>query len=123
MSLGHSEVTLDLLSDVAASFCRRDVERVRTLRDSGETLHRDMWRRLADNGWFTVLVPESLGGAGLGLDAVAIIARRLGYGAFPEPFVAAGVLAPLVLAGAGDEQLLAPVLAGDTVIGVGWRPG
>ena len=121
MTTGHSEVTLDLLADVAVAFCKRDADRVRSLRDSGSRLDRDMWRRIADNGWLTILVPEALGGAGIGVDAVAIIARALGRGAFPEPFVAGGVLAPVVLSAAGDEERLAPVLDGSSVVGVCWE--
>jgi alkylation response protein AidB-like acyl-CoA dehydrogenase len=124
MTTGHSEVTLDLLADVAVAFCKRDADRVRSLRDSGAQLDREMWRRIADNGWLTILVPERLGGAEIGLDAVAIIARRLGYGAFPEPFVAAGVLAPVVLSAALDaaaEDRLEPVLDGRSVVGICWE--
>jgi alkylation response protein AidB-like acyl-CoA dehydrogenase len=126
MTTGHSEVTLDLLADVAVAFCKRDPDRVRAVRDSDAGLDREMWRRIADNGWLTILVPEQLGGAGIGLDAVAIIARQLGYGAFPEPFVAAGVLAPLLLSAAADqgaEQRLAPVLDGSFLVGVAWDGG
>jgi alkylation response protein AidB-like acyl-CoA dehydrogenase len=115
--------TLDLLGDVAAAFCKRDPDRVRSLRDAGAQLDREMWRRIAENGWLTILVPEELGGAGIGLDAVAVIARSLGYGAFPEPFVAAGVLAPLVLSAADDQDRLAPVLDGSSVVGVCWEGG
>jgi alkylation response protein AidB-like acyl-CoA dehydrogenase len=115
------ETTLDLLADVAAAFCKRDPERVRGLRDAGGEVDREMWGRIAENGWLTILVPEELGGAGLALDAVAIVARRLGSGAFPEPFAAAGVLAPLVLSAAGDEERLAPVLDGSSIVGVCWQ--
>ena len=126
MTTGHSEVTLDLLADVAVAFCKRDPDRVRALRDAGTPIDRDMWGRIGDNGWLTILVPEELGGAGIGVDAVAIIARQLGYGAFPEPFVAAGVLAPLVLSAVRDDRAaerLAPVLDGSSVVGVAWDTG
>jgi len=112
--------SLDLLADVAGSFCARDAERVRAWRDAGGLLDREMWRRIADNGWLTILVPEDLGGAGLGMDAVAIVSRALGYGCFPEPFAAAGVLTPTALAAGGDPERLAPILAGERVTGVAW---
>ncbi|HEV3053201.1 MAG TPA: acyl-CoA dehydrogenase family protein, partial [Solirubrobacteraceae bacterium] len=126
MTTGHSEVTLDLLADVAVAFCKRDADRVRSLRDSGAQLDRGMWRRIADNGWLTILVPERLGGAGIGVDAVAIIARALGYGAFPEPFVAAGVLPGVVLSAAGDgaaEERMSSMLDGSSVVGICWEGG
>jgi alkylation response protein AidB-like acyl-CoA dehydrogenase len=104
--------TLDLLSDVAASFARRDGDRVRAARGS---VDRDMWRRFGDNGWLGILVDTDLG-----LDAVVIVARALGRGAFHEPFVAGGVLAPLLVA--DEPELLAAVLSGEQLVGVGWQP-
>jgi alkylation response protein AidB-like acyl-CoA dehydrogenase len=121
-SLVQDDSTLELIADVAASFAVRDAPRVRDLRDAGGQIDRAMWRRLAENGWLGALVPEELGGAGLSIDAVAIVARRLGFGAFPEPFVAAGVLAPLLLAAAhANGDRLASVLAGEQIVGVGWQ--
>jgi hypothetical protein len=51
MATDQTEVTLELLADVARSFCARDAERVRSLRDAGAWLDTEMWRRIADNGW------------------------------------------------------------------------
>jgi 3-oxochol-4-en-24-oyl-CoA dehydrogenase len=116
--------TLALIADVAAAFARPDPARVRDLRDEGGHLDRAMWRRLADNGWLGTLVPEELGGAGLAVDAVVLIARALGRAGFPEPFVAGGVLSPVLLAAApdaADDPRLAAVLAGETVVGTGWQ--
>jgi alkylation response protein AidB-like acyl-CoA dehydrogenase len=126
MAVGHSDVTLELLSDVASSFAKRDPERVRALRDSGSQLDREMWRRIAGIGWLSMMVPEELDGANLGLAAAVILTRRLGRAAFLEPFVAAGVLAPLVLAAAEDdgrEARIASVMSGELVVGVGWHGG
>ena len=128
MNVEAADDTLDLIADVAASFATRDADRVRGLRDQGGAVDREMWRRLGENGWLSALVDEDLGGAGLGVDAAAIVARRLGYGGFPEPFVAAGVLAPLVLAAADDAEgaggsRLAEVLTGELLVGVGWQTG
>jgi alkylation response protein AidB-like acyl-CoA dehydrogenase len=124
MSVDELADSLELLADVANAFCTRDATRVRALRESGTLLDRGAWERIARNGWFEILVPERLGGAELGLDAVAIVARALGYAAFPEPFVAAGVLAPSVLSSAieaGAEAPLDEVLEGRTVVGVAWH--
>ena len=121
MTVKHADETLDLLADVAATFATPDPERVRAVRDEGGAIDREMWSRIAENGWLGILVPEDRGGAGLGLDAVAIVARRLGYGCFPEPFVAAGVLAPLVLAACDEDDVLGGVIAGDLLVGIGWQ--
>jgi alkylation response protein AidB-like acyl-CoA dehydrogenase len=124
MSVGELADSLQLLADVARAFCTRDATRVRALRDSGTLLDRGAWERVAQNGWFEILVPERHGGAELGLDAAVIVTRALGFAASPEPFVAAGVLAPVVLASAidaGAEAPLRDVLEGRTVVGVAWH--
>lgn len=117
---------LALLADFASTFTTLDAERVRALRNAGGWIDRDMWRRISETGWTSILVPEELDGAGLGVDAAVIVSRRLGRGAFPEPFVAGGVLAPMVLASAEDEHAsarLQKLLAGEVLAGVGWSPG
>src|SRR5262249_19247103 len=91
------------------------------LRDAGGQIDREMWRRMAENGWFSILVDEERGGVGLGLDAVAIVARGLGYACFPEPFLAAGGLAPLALAAPDEDGALASVISGEVLVGVGWQ--
>lgn len=112
---------LELLADVVGAFCERDGARVRALRDSKTPVDRETWGRLAENGWLQTLVPEEFDGAGLGLDAAAIIARGLGRGAFPEPFVPVGVLATLVLAAASEEQRLRRVMSGEALVALAWH--
>jgi 3-oxochol-4-en-24-oyl-CoA dehydrogenase len=117
---------LELLADFASSFAVRDADRVRAVRDRGGMVDRDMWRRIGEAGWPSILVPENLDGAGLGVDAAVIVSRRLGRGGFPEPFVAGGVLAPMVLAAAqdaGESDRLGTTLAGTMLVGVAWSPG
>lgn len=115
--------TLDLLADVAAEFAKPAIERARAVRDAGGRLDREAWGQIAANGWIGIAVPEELGGAGLGPRAVAIVARRLGYAAFPEPFAAAAVLAPELLAMAGERaaETLAAAIAGETICAVAWQ--
>lgn len=124
MTTAQADSTLHLLADVAADFAKPDAGRVRDLRDSGGHLDREMWASFAANGWIGISVPEDRGGAGLGLEAVAIVARRLGYAGFPEPFVAAAFLAPQLLAAAETPlaaALLDRVIAGEAVCAVAWQ--
>ena len=121
MTLAGTDHTLDLLADVAGSFATPDPERVRAWRDAGGAVDRETWQRIADNGWLSIMVPGERDGAGLGIDAVAIVARCLGYACFPEPFAAAGLLTPLVLAAGENDGPLTAAVAGDLLIGVGWQ--
>ena len=117
--------TLTLLADAAAAFAKPDSRRIRALRGRPDGFDRAVWRGMAGQGWFSVTVPEDAGGLGLGLDAAATIATRLGYANYPEPFVAAAVLPTAVLA-RGDNpapcaRLLAELCGGDRLVTVAWQ--
>jgi alkylation response protein AidB-like acyl-CoA dehydrogenase len=85
---------------------------------------RDWWRRAADLGWTSLLVPESQGGsstAGSGLADLAIVAEEHGRLVSPGPLlptsIAAWTLALAVASGAaGDARaVLDATLSGEAV--------
>jgi alkylation response protein AidB-like acyl-CoA dehydrogenase len=85
---------------------------------------RDWWRRAADLGWTSFLVPENLGGSstgGAGLGDLAIVAEERGRLVSPGPLVpttvAAWTLAEAVAAGASGDAVavLEATLSGDAV--------
>jgi alkylation response protein AidB-like acyl-CoA dehydrogenase len=85
---------------------------------------RDWWRRAADLGWTSFLVPESQGGsssAGSGLGDLAIVAEERGRLVSPGPLlptaVAAWTLATASAAGAGGDAgpVLEATLSGSAV--------
>jgi alkylation response protein AidB-like acyl-CoA dehydrogenase len=117
---------LTTLAQVAHDAIPRDPGSVRAHRDNGDGFDRDLWRRFADLGWLSLLVPESAGGAGADERAAAIIARALGSAGRLEPFVAAGVIVPLWLAGLDSQpaaDLLSPVMAGEILAAPAWQAG
>ena len=75
MTVTGRDRELELLADVAGSFAAPDPERTRAVRDGGGRIDRKMWRRMAEAGWFSIMVPEERGGAGLGLDAATIVSE------------------------------------------------
>ncbi len=85
----------------------------------------DLWRTMADAGWFGVLLPEGDGGMGLGLAEAAAIAGGLASGLFPEPFTGAAILPLLLLSGSDNaavrDELIPSILAGETVAAVAWQ--
>ena len=117
--------TLRLLRDAAAGFAKFDGPRVRALRAEPGRIDRAKWMALAEQGWLAVMVPEAVGGLDLGIGAAAVIAERLGYGCVPEPFVAAGVVAPYLLSRATNmtlqAQVLPKVLSGETIATLAWQ--
>jgi alkylation response protein AidB-like acyl-CoA dehydrogenase len=117
--------TLSMLADASAAFAAYDARRVRALRGSENGFDRERWKAIAGQGWLSVLVPEARGGLGLGAAAVNVIARRLGYALYPEPFVGCGVMAGSCLAaapvGEANDARLAKFGAGETVVALAWQ--
>ncbi|MGE3297784.1 MAG: acyl-CoA dehydrogenase family protein [Porticoccaceae bacterium] len=56
----------------------------------------ELWRQIVALGWTTVAVPESEGGMGMNLTALAALAEEVGRAALPSPFITTA-LATLVL--------------------------
>ena len=94
---------------------KSSIARVRAAQATG--FDRDLWNGLAELGTFSMRVPESAGGMGLGtFDAVLLMeeaGRTLATGPLAESLLAARLLAQF--APNGDTGLLEPVLAGQSV--------
>jgi alkylation response protein AidB-like acyl-CoA dehydrogenase len=70
------------------------------------------WRKAGELGWFSLLVPEHLGGgsvSGDGITDAALLAYARGKGLQPGPFVATNVAA-YALASVGSEEQRAKIL-------------
>lgn len=70
---------------------------------SGAGFDDRLWAGLVELGLAGVLVPEGLGGAGLGMFEATLAAEALGYSAAPAPFAAAAVIAPLAIRSCPSE--------------------
>jgi len=115
--------TQTMLRDSVRAFLERHPgpARVRRLRGQAIPVDRSIWRDMAEAGWSGVLVPESLGGHGLGAAEAMLIASELGRGLAPEPFVACGLmvvqaLVPIATESAPARALLEQVLGGQTLV-------
>ncbi|MFN0305498.1 MAG: acyl-CoA dehydrogenase family protein [Burkholderiales bacterium] len=117
--------TLRLLADAAANFAKPDAARIRADRSLPGGFDRTIWSAIAGQGWLSILVPESAGGLGLGIDAAAVVAERLGYAGYREPYVAAGVLASACIAACDHrvvrERYLPRMLDGSLIPTVAWQ--
>jgi alkylation response protein AidB-like acyl-CoA dehydrogenase len=117
--------TLRMLEDAAKTAAPFDAKRVRGWRDKAPCFDRQQWREMAEQGWLSILVAEEDGGLGLELDAATAVAKVLGYSAAPEPFVAAGVVAPKLLAACSPtearNQILADVTSGRKIACVAYQ--
>jgi alkylation response protein AidB-like acyl-CoA dehydrogenase len=77
------------------------------------------WRGLAELGLIGLLVPEQLGGAGLGMIEMGIVCEELGRALHPGPFASSALTAASLVAAVGtaDErsELLPAIASGRTV--------
>jgi alkylation response protein AidB-like acyl-CoA dehydrogenase len=76
---------------------------VRALAEDDRGFTDEQWRELADLGWTGLVVPEDLGGLGLGAVELVVICEELGYALAPTPFFSS-VAATLLLVAAGTPE-------------------
>jgi alkylation response protein AidB-like acyl-CoA dehydrogenase len=109
-----------LLESTAASFVKKEspITRLRTLREDSVGWSKDLWRKMAELGWFGLPFPESVGGYGGSFVDVAIVLEQFGTTLVPEPFIASVLCAGMAICRAGNaeqhERYLAPLIAGET---------
>jgi alkylation response protein AidB-like acyl-CoA dehydrogenase len=112
-----------LLQSATAEFLEKfsPVAAARALHEAGRAFDRETWRRGAELGWASLIVPEELGGgsvSGEGLVDATVIAEQFGRLAAPGPFlvvnVVAAALAEAANAGAHTE-LIQRLLTGEAI--------
>jgi alkylation response protein AidB-like acyl-CoA dehydrogenase len=97
------------------------IARVRELADHPDGFERSWWRRGAELGWTSALVPEGLGGGSISGDGVSdlvLVAEAMGKMVAPGPLVPVNVVAAAVATHGSPEQqaeVLPGLLSGDEV--------
>jgi 3-oxocholest-4-en-26-oyl-CoA dehydrogenase beta subunit len=95
-----SALTRKILSD------RVTQERLREVEAGGDRFDPALWAELASSGILAAALPESLGGAGLGLLEQCSVLIEIGRAVGPAPYLASVVLGAGALAafGSRDQQ-------------------
>ncbi len=97
---------------------------VRRIADDPQGFSPELNRKIAEQGWFGLLVPESHGGLGLGMLDAAVILAELGRSLAPVPFLSSGVLATSLLLAAGStpqkKAWLPRLASGEAFATVAW---
>jgi alkylation response protein AidB-like acyl-CoA dehydrogenase len=112
-----------LFASTAQSFLEKEasLRRVRELHAAGLSFEPEWWRRAAELGWTSLLVPEELGGgsvSGDGVEDLAVIAELIGKTVAPGPLhPVSTVLAGLVDADQNDRHAttIAALVSGEVV--------
>lgn len=106
VTLADSDGTLSMLRESVEQFAAQHGG-ARILRDKRERagdLDKAVWTAMAQAGWTGLLLPEALGGAGLGMREQAILSEALGRALIAEPAVSASVLSCALVAGAPASE-------------------
>ena len=96
-----------MLHDAAKAWVadKSPVTAFRKLRDGGDTGGRGAWREMAEMGWTGILVPEELGGTGLGYLTLGIVLEETGRTLVASPLHSTAlVAASAILLGGTDAQ-------------------
>ena len=115
---------LDALSELAETvFGDLDVEATRSPAYSGEAVadehDRRLWRTLAETGLLGAVLPDSVGGGGLGIPGMVRLLMEAGAALARIPLVETLIAATVVAEAATDaqrERVLPDIMAGETVV-------
>ena len=108
--------------DLAAQILseRSTPERVREVEAGAERFDRELWAELAKAGLLGIALPESVGGAGLGLVEALLVQEEAGRRVAPTPLWPTVFLGALPIAEFGSEELqqawLPGVVAGEVIL-------
>lgn len=110
-----------LFASTTQSFLEKEasLSRLRELHAAGVSFEADWWRRAAELGWASLLVPEDLGGgsvSGNGVSDLAMVAELAGRTVAPGPLhPVSTVLAGLVEAPENHEETIESLVSGEAV--------
>jgi acyl-CoA dehydrogenase len=94
-----------LLREQAQRFLRENCppKAVRAVLEGQAPYDAALWRSMAEMGWLGAAIPEAYDGAGLGYEALCVLAEELGRALAPVPFTSSVCLAAEAILAAGSE--------------------
>jgi alkylation response protein AidB-like acyl-CoA dehydrogenase len=92
---------------------------VRRIAETPEGYSREQWKQLGELGFLGLIVPEELGGAGLGFVDLVVLLEETGRTLFPSPLVSTTLAASVILDAGSPEQKrrFLPQLANGSAVG------
>ncbi len=101
-----------MIMDVARQFCREKspMSVVRSLLDSPLGYDPRLWQEMVELGWPALALPESVGGAGLGLAHSVAIVEAMGRAMLGTPLVATTLAGQLIARAGGAGAVVETVL-------------
>ena len=104
MDLGLNE-TQQMLRSSAREFLAAECPSayVRSMEEDERGYTPEMWRKLAEQGWLGLMIPQEYGGAGLSFMDLSILLEETGRALLPGPFFSTVVLGATTIMNAGSE--------------------
>ncbi|MEE8384371.1 MAG: acyl-CoA dehydrogenase family protein [Dehalococcoidia bacterium] len=121
MDLGLDEQQ-EMLRSFAQDFLEKECpeQLVRELEKDEKGYSPELWRKMAEQGWMGLTIPEQYGGAGMNLCELAILVEEFGRALVAGPYLSTVVLGatPILEAGsqAQKEQMLPRIASGDLIM-------
>jgi alkylation response protein AidB-like acyl-CoA dehydrogenase len=105
VDLGLSEEQ-EMLKNFARDFLEKECpeQYVRQMEEDERGYSPDVWRKMAEQGWQGLIVPESYGGAGLGFLDLIVLIEEFGRALVPGPFISTVVGGAIPILEAGSEE-------------------
>jgi alkylation response protein AidB-like acyl-CoA dehydrogenase len=108
----------DLARQILSEHCSH--ERMRALEASGEWYDRELWGVLARARLTSLVLPQSVGGGGLGMLEACLVLEEVGRHLAPVPLLATLILGGMPIAEFGTpaqrRRWLEPVVAGEAIL-------
>jgi alkylation response protein AidB-like acyl-CoA dehydrogenase len=106
-----------LLRDNAAKFVAASGPQVaRGFREHKLSFAPERLRQAGELGWFSILVPTSVGGLGLGLTELALVLEEAGRGLLCEPAGLAAISVAALAQGCAPQPMLERAMAGAVLV-------
>ena len=112
----------DMLRNSARQFVSTECTKakVRELEKSKEGYSQEIWNKMAELGWFGLMIPDQYNGMGMGLLDLVVVFEEVGRNILPSPFLVSAALATPPIVEAGSEALkkefLPKIAAGELIL-------
>jgi alkylation response protein AidB-like acyl-CoA dehydrogenase len=95
-----------MLKNFARDFLEKECPEslVREMEEDEKGYSPDLWKKMAEQGWMGLIIPEEYGGAGMTLCELTVLLEEFGRALVPGPFISTVVLAGVPVMEAGTEQ-------------------
>ncbi|MEX1253066.1 MAG: acyl-CoA dehydrogenase family protein [Dehalococcoidia bacterium] len=120
MDLGLSEEQ-ELLKNFARDFLEKECpeKHVRDMEEDEQGYSPELWKKMAEQGWQGLIVPEGQGGTGMGFVDLVILMEEFGRALVPGPFIPTVVGGAIALQEGGSDaqkqQYLPKIASGEQI--------